>query len=144
MRVERHIIIRRPIAEVFAFAAHYENDPLWSGAILEAQRVTTAETQSIGTIFRRMIELAGLCSLEIAMVVEYEMNRRVMLKTLSGPQPYSDYRMFEPVSEGTRVTFAIEGTPTRYWQVDAAALGDMIIQRIEHDLACLKAILEAA
>lgn len=144
MRVERHIVINRPIAEVFAFAAHYENDPLWLGAILEAQRVTTAETPGIGTIFRRLVEMAGLCSSEIAMVVEYEMNRRVMLRTLSGPQPYIDYRTFEAVSEGTRVTLAVEGTPTRYWQVSPDALAVMVIGRVEHDLECLKAILEGA
>lgn len=52
MRVEEGTVIRRPVEDVFAFAADPKKDPLWASAVAESGQIPE-EPLDVGTRFRR-------------------------------------------------------------------------------------------
>ena len=50
---ENTVMIRRPIADVFAFLADFENIPKWNYAIVETHKVSEGPI-GVGTIYRQV------------------------------------------------------------------------------------------
>ena len=103
----RHsVIIRRPVADVFAFVADGENAPQWRPGVLDIQRVSG---QGQGAVYRQGVKGPG--GRRIAAdyeVTAYEPDRRLAFKATAGPvRPSGDFS-FEEMAEGTRLTFSLD------------------------------------
>ena len=100
------IMIRRPLADVFAFVADGENCRQWRPGVLDVGRVSgdgvgTRYTQGVnGPLGRRMA-----ADYEVTV---FEPNRRIEFETIAGPvRPHGRYD-FEALDGGTRLTFSLD------------------------------------
>ena len=103
----RHsVIIRRPVADVFAFVADGENAPQWRPGVLDIQHVSG---QGLGAMYRQGVKGPG--GRRIAAdyeVTAYEPDRRLAFKATAGPvRPTGEFG-FEETADGTRLTFSLE------------------------------------
>ena len=77
-----------------------------------------------------------------AEVTEYEPNRRYVTRNRSGV-PIEAARIFEPVDEGTRVTFVVKADLASFFQWAEPLVAGMGKRRFESDVADLKELIES-
>ena len=104
------VVVRRPIADVFAFAADARNNPLWqSGAGLKEVRQAPEDAVGVGTRITDVWRCMGHTTESITEVTEYEPNTRYTRRLIGGPGPIArGTHVFEPVAGGTRWTFSAQ------------------------------------
>ena len=74
----------------------------------------------------------------------YEPNRRYTDRAVGGPVPNQEwYYTFEQVSEGTRLTRAVEGEPGGYFKLADPLIERALKRQVRNDLETLKDLLEA-
>ncbi len=101
-------VISRPVEEVFAFAANYENDHQWRPDI-RPMRYITPEPVGVGSRAVEVTHVLGRRLEATVEIIEYQPNKKVVAKVISWPVPVLLYREFEPVPQGTRLTGGVEG-----------------------------------
>src|SRR5512133_3018254 len=113
IKEEQSIVIARPIDEVFAFVADQMNAPRWQQGLLEVRR--TSETPlGIGTKHTFVRKFMGRRLEATNEYVEYELNRKVALRSTSGPMAFEGSYLTEPADGGTRVTSRIKMQPGNF------------------------------
>lgn len=134
---ENTIDIRRPVAEVFAFVADFENVPRWNYYVISVQRLSPGPVAT-GTRYqqRRKTDQQQFT------VTVYEPNRRVAVQTTpdSRPQLAMDFEL-EPVEGGTRLHDRWEletGLPGLVERVTRGQVQTAVAQNLEK----LKELLE--
>jgi uncharacterized membrane protein len=142
MRVAASVVVRGPIAEVFAYVADFRNDPAWRSEVRE-MRYLSDGPPAVGTRVRETSVLWGRRVVTESVLTVFEPGRRVAFAAVSGPFRVSGSRSFEPVAGGTRVTSVLEWHPTsRLARLVAPAMGRTYQRTIERYVARLPAILE--
>ena len=143
MRVEESTLIRRPVDEVFAFAANPKNDPRWASAVAESTQISEGPL-GVGTRFAQVLRLLGR-RLEVTFeVTEYDPNRSLQIGRFSGRlRSTRGRRIFEPAPTGTRVTFAGEGGSGLFLNLLEPLVSAAAKRAARRDLTNLKAVLEA-
>jgi uncharacterized membrane protein len=106
-KFQHSVVIRRPVDEVFAFAANYENDPQWRAEV-RSRRYSTPPPVGVGSQCDEVSRVAGRRLETTTEVMEYKENERVVSRSISGPTPIVTRRSFEPVEGGTRFTYALD------------------------------------
>jgi carbon monoxide dehydrogenase subunit G len=103
---ENTVIIRRPVEEVFAFLADFENVPKWNDAIVETTktspgpvgvRTTYRQTRSVPTRSEERFE-----------VTVFEPPRRLEVQGQIGPFRARISYLLEPTGSGTRLRNAVD------------------------------------
>jgi uncharacterized membrane protein len=108
IKVQDSIIISKPVEQVFAFAANYENDPQWRAEVSQL-RYSSGGAVKVGSQAVEVSQVVGQRLETTTEVTQYEPNRKVVSKSISGPVPIVTYREFEMVPNGTRFTYVLEG-----------------------------------
>lgn len=100
-------IIRCPVETAFDYHAQYERHPEWQPELVEARIVTPGEVGvgSQGVEVRRFGPRRVTYRYEIT---EHDRPRVTAFRTIEGPADSTGRVSFEPVPEGTRVTFEAE------------------------------------
>ena len=105
---EKIITIQRPIDEVFAYVSDLQNSPQWQKGVVEARRMTDGPL-GIGTQFMDVRKYTGSRTLESAIqCTHYELNKKIVFKTISSSWPHEDIYQFESIDGGTRLTNRFE------------------------------------
>lgn len=142
MRVEKSIVIHRPVDEVFAFLTDVEGLPRWVGEMVEARK-TSDGPLGVGATWRGVASFLGRRMESDHVVTAFDPGRRYAYETVNAPVPGRlDYR-FEPVEAGTRVTFTGEVEPGGAFRLAGPLLARAGRRMYETNLAALKGILEA-
>ena len=76
-------------------------------------------------------------------VTEHEVNKKSAFKTTSGPIPLKGAWTYEPVAEGTKVSFAMDGDPGGFFRLAEPLVAGIAKRQIENDHNNLKDLLEA-
>ncbi|MGD8490264.1 MAG: SRPBCC family protein [Anaerolineae bacterium] len=134
---KNRIVIDRPVEEVFAFVADFENVPKWNYYVLEVNK-TSAGPLGVGTTYHQTRKTDE----QDFGVIEYEPTERVVVKTLPHAQPAFEMRfMFQPLEGGTQMTDA--------WKLDTGGPGLLerlgrgkVKQAVKENLVKLKELLE--
>jgi len=137
------VVIDVPVEKVFTFAADFENDPRWRTEV-QRMRYTSGRPIGVGSQAVETARVLGQILETTTVTTDYEPNRRVAAKSVSGPVPIVASRDFEVVPGGTRFTYTLEGDTSG---VLLFRLGQPILtrwyqRRIESYLRTLKGILE--
>ncbi len=82
---ENTVMIRRPIEEVFAFLADFENIPKWNYAIVETRKVSEGAVEA-GTIYQQVRSVPSR-SEERFEVTAYNPPRQLEIRGQLGPFP---------------------------------------------------------
>jgi carbon monoxide dehydrogenase subunit G len=140
-QVQVSIVINRPLKEVFAFLSDLENNLKWRSGMIEAKK-TSAGPIGVGTTYRMINNLFGRRVEGEAVVTEYELNRKYATMNKSG-LPIKTRRTFEPVEEGTRVTFSVETALGGLFKPAEPFMARIGKRRLEADAARVKELIEA-
>ncbi len=107
------IVIARPVAEVYAFIADYENDARWRAGVTMVP--TPPGPARVGTTTQETVRFMGSDTVTVAEVVACEPGRRIAFRSLEGPYPVHGHREVAPTGGGTAFTYSltIELRPSR-------------------------------
>jgi uncharacterized membrane protein len=104
INVEASTVINRPIAEVFAFVANFENHPRWETNFQEVKRVSP-DPIGVGTIYQCVLKVPGQRVVSAFEITEYDPNRSIAFRGDKPAQAKPVGRItFEPAGNGTKVT----------------------------------------
>jgi uncharacterized protein YndB with AHSA1/START domain len=103
---ENTVTIRRPIEDVFAFLADFENIPRWNYAIVETHKVSQGPV-GVGTSYQQVRSVPSR-SEERFEVIAYNPPRQLEIRGQLGPFPSRLSYVLDAIPEGTRVTNAVE------------------------------------
>ncbi|MDQ4144129.1 MAG: SRPBCC family protein [Actinomycetota bacterium] len=136
------ITVERPLDEVFEFAADLDSLPLWLEGCKKAWS-PDGDGRSIGSEILHEDEFMGRSFEARFEVVEWEHNRRMVFKAVSGPFRGLSEEDFYDESGDTRVEIRVSGEPAGFLK----ALGFMAKRQgqaqLERSLDNLKRVLEA-
>lgn len=141
---QHSVVIAAPVEKVFAFAADFENDPRWRDEV-QRMRYTSGRPVGVGTRAVETARVLGQTLETTTVTTDYEPNRRVAAKSVSGPVPIVASRDFEAVPNGTRFTYTLEGDTSGVllFRLIQPVLTRWYQRRIEGYLRTLKRILES-
>ncbi|GCE48785.1 polyketide cyclase/dehydrase/lipid transport protein [Thermosporothrix hazakensis] len=140
MRVEKCIVIQRPVEEVYAFVTDMRNVTRWTpateirqvdkGPLCVGKRYVQA-----GEFFNRRMELT-------TEVTEYQPPSVFAFKAIAGPVPLSTKMLFTSIPQGTQVTMIGEGEPGPLFKLAGPLLTLVLRKQIDTQLDVLKRLLE--
>lgn len=142
LRVKESIFIESPVAEVFAFAGAYENDPRWRAGVVEMRQDPPGKPR-VGTTTREVMRVFGRRQVTVAKVVEYDPDVKTAFESVEGPIPVRGYRAFEASEQGTRFTYELSAELSPLYRLLSPILVPGLRRQVSGDLQKLKTLLEA-
>ena len=140
-RVEVAVTVARPADVAFAWLSNFEKAPLWQSGVVEAH-FTSSPPLHIGSTYTQRSKFLGRDILFNFEIIDYEPNRRIEFKAVSGTFPVHIVRWVEPAPEGAVVHALIRGDATGLFKLAGPLLDRMTQRQIEGDYARLKQVLE--
>ena len=141
-KIERSIVISRPVDEVWEFVHDIANDRLWQTTLTESEQLTGGR-MGVGTKVREVRHFLGL-RIELTWeVTEFEPKRRSAIKGISGPVPLSGDYLLEPVEEGTRFSVSGELDAHGLFKLAEPVFARITARELEANLGHLRDLLEA-
>lgn len=134
---DNSIVIDRPVEEVFAFVADFENVPKWNYYVRKVTRTTPDQT-GLGATYHQVRQ----SDVQDYRVIKYEPNEKVVVKTLPPSQPAFEMRFtFEPTGNRTRILDEWELDTGRPEILERLAAG-RVKGAVKENLQKLKELLE--
>ena len=141
MAVETVIHRRRP--EVAAYAADPDNAPAWYVNIKGVQWKTPRPLE-LGSQFEFTAAFLGRTLRYTYEVVEFEPDRRFVMRTAEGPFPMeTTYEWSDVTTDSTRMTLRNRGEPSGFSAIVAPMMASAMKRANTKDLELLKEILES-
>ncbi|MGY1624312.1 SRPBCC family protein [Geodermatophilus sp. SYSU D00965] len=135
-------VVRRPCAEVAAYAGDPTNAPEWYANIASVEWRTPPPV-AVGS---RMDFVATFLGRRLAYtyeVVELEPGRRLVMRTAQGPFPMETTYTWEPLDDGsTRMTLRNRGRPSGFSRVVRPIMATAMRRANRQDLNRLREHLE--
>src|SRR4051794_34288274 len=103
VKFEVGVTINRPVEDVFAYLGDPRKEPEYSGVTQETH-VEGSGPIGVGTRYNQIAKFMGKRLDSLIEITEFEPNRRVTYKGISGPMPMLWTYTFEPADNGTKVT----------------------------------------
>lgn len=137
------IIIRRPVAEVAAYAANPDNAPTWYVNIKSAEWKTPKPLQ-VGSQVAFKAKFLGRELAYTYEIADYVPGQKLVMRTAQGPFPMETTYTWEAVgAEQTRMTLRNAGQPSGFSKFFAPLMASAMRRANEKDLKQLKQILES-
>jgi carbon monoxide dehydrogenase subunit G len=141
-KVERSIVIDRPVEEVWSYVHDPSRDVTWQSTLIESEQLTDGPL-GVGTKVREVRQFLGV-RIEMAWeVTEYEPTSRSSIKGVSGPVPLNGSYLLEAVDGGTRLTVTGELDAHGLFKLAEPVFARMIGRELESNLGHLEDLLEA-
>jgi uncharacterized membrane protein len=141
IKIEVSIEIQKPVAEVFS----YTNDPAmnksWQEGLVES-KITSPGPMGVGTQMTDVRKFLGRDMDSKLEVTAYEANKRISLKTVSGPIKFEITQLYEPAGAGTKLTMIGEGEPGGLFKLAEGAVKKQFETQLQGDLGRLKKVME--
>ncbi len=136
-------VIRRPCAEVAAYAGDPENAPDWYANISTVEW-RTPPPLAVGSRVDFVATFLGRRLAYTYEVAELEPGRRLVMRTTDGPFPMETTYTWEPTADGaTRMVLRNRGRPSGFSAVAGPFMAAAVRRANRKDLAALKDRLEA-
>jgi uncharacterized protein YndB with AHSA1/START domain len=103
------LTIQRPVEDVFAFLADFENLPSWNYAIVETEK-TSPGPVGVGTTYRQLRSIPSK-SEEGFQVTVFEPTSRLEIHGDIGPFTATISYLLAPTNDGTRLTNVVDLQP---------------------------------
>jgi carbon monoxide dehydrogenase subunit G len=137
---ENTVTIRRPVEDVFAFLADFENVPKWNYAIVETRKVSAGPV-GIGTAYRQTRSVPRR-SEEGFQVTVFEPASQLEVQGEIGPFRARVNYLLEPIGSGTRLTNAVELGSSGLLTLVAPLAASRVKHAVAVNLDTMKQILE--
>ena len=135
--------INRTPPDVFAFVSDYECDPRWRSEVIEMTYQSPGPT-GIGRLALEKSRVFGRRLETLTEITEYELNTKIVSRSISGPTPVVSYRWLTPDGAGTRFTYRLDVDLSKAWffRLLRPILMPLYQKTVESYIARLKQILE--
>lgn len=141
--VVTEIIIKRPIAEVSAYASNPDHAPEWYVNIQSAEW-KTAKPLQIGSKIAFKANFLGRELAYVYEIVEWIPEERFIMKTADGPFPMETTYTWNKIDGNqTRMTLRNRGVPTGFSKIFSPFMAPMMKRANMKDLRKIKEILES-
>ncbi len=143
LKVEKSVVIKKPVAEVWAYVNDNKNATKWQGGVVSVQE----EEGPANTVGSRYTEVRKFLGQEMKTTMEITAitpNSKWVAKVIKGPVPYEVTMTFESVPEGTKLTTTVEGEPKGFFKLAEGMVASTLSKSLEEDGNHLKALLEGA
>ncbi|HEX4207983.1 MAG TPA: SRPBCC family protein [Ktedonobacteraceae bacterium] len=142
MRIEKQVIIHKPIEEVFAFLTDMRNVPRWT--LVKSIRPSDPNDPSVavGKTFVQHIEFMNQHFEVQTEVTHYEPPRLFAFLLKSGPLPLESRFTLTPDDDGTQLTLVGEGEPGSVLKVLGPLAVNIARKQLDSQLNTLKSIME--
>ena len=137
---ENILTIRRPVEDVFAFLADFENVPKWNYAIVETTKVSPGPV-GVGTTYQQ-IRSAPSRSEEAFEVTVFEPASRLEVRGGLGPFTARVSYLLEPAGSGTTLTNAVDLRSSGLLTLVAPLATSRVKHAVAANLDTLKQLLE--
>lgn len=137
---ENIVIIQRPVEDVFAFLADFENIPKWNYAIVETKKVSPGPV-GVGTTYRQTRSVPST-SEEGFQVTVFEPARRLEVQGQIGPFRARLSYLLEPTGSGTRLRNAVDLGSSGLLTLVAPLATSRVKRAVAANLDTLKQLLE--
>ncbi|HLC02846.1 MAG TPA: SRPBCC family protein [Anaerolineales bacterium] len=141
INVEASIVIQKPVAEVFAYSNDPAKNKAWQEGLVES-KITTPGPIGVGTQITDVRKFLGRDMDSKLEVTAYEPNKRISLKTVSGPIKFEITQLYEPAEGGTKLTMIGEGEPGGLFKLAEGAVKKQFESQLQGDLGRLKKVME--
>jgi len=139
---EKIITINRPVEEVFAYVGDAQNGPKWQPALVEVRRITEGPL-GIGTQYSGVRKFMGRRMESVIEYTTYELNKKVVFKSISGSSPLEQSFLFEPTTEGTRITSRLEMQTSGLMGLAEPMIASGLKHEVDANFGILKDMLES-
>jgi uncharacterized protein YndB with AHSA1/START domain len=144
IQVEASEVIQRPVAEVFAYLADFENNPRWEANFLDVKRLSPGPTAE-GSAFECILKFPGQRVTSRFEITEFVPDQRIAFR---GDKPGSATPVgsieTEPVdANSTRVTLRPRPEMKGLFHLMEPFMSGYIKKSNQRHLATLKQVLEA-
>jgi carbon monoxide dehydrogenase subunit G len=140
--INKSVVINRRLEDVFEYVARGENWSEWATELVESRK-TSEGPLGVGTTFVHVAQMLGQRIENGYEVSEYEPNRKITLKAISGPIPATAAVAVESVNGGTRVTLSATGEAAGFFKLGEPLIARALDRQQDANLATLKDLLEA-
>src|SRR5215207_5548545 len=141
MQFSSTITIDRPVSEVFAFLAHFENLPRWNHAISETRK-TSLVPVGVGARYEQTRAIPTR-SVETFEVTAFEPDQTLAIRGTFGPFPGRFTYELESMGNLTRLVNTVDLEPSGLVSVVAPLMMSRIKAAVAVNLDELKQILES-
>jgi uncharacterized membrane protein len=143
IKFETDILIHRSIADVFDYVSDTQNEPRWNSEVVGVERIDDCDDEL--NCRYRMQRVIGKKKIEnLYRVTEYQKNKILTIKTVTGPTPFTYRYSFETIGKSTRISLdgkiKDEGLP---FNARSFFASHMIQLGFSNNLQKLKSILES-
>jgi uncharacterized protein YndB with AHSA1/START domain len=142
IKVEKSIVISKPVEEVFDFVTAEGNYTKWQAGVEEV--IEGGARNTIGSQFTEVRRFMGQEMRTTLELTEFLPNSRWAAKVVKGPVPYEVTMIYEPSDGGTKVTTRVEGEPKGFFKLAENMVAGQLEKSLEQDGLKLKELLEKA
>ena len=141
--VEVSTVINRPVADVFAFVANFENHPKWETDFQEVKQLTSTP-DGVGTTYKCLLKFPGQAATSKFEITEYAVNQKITYEgEPAGPAKPKGRFLFESAVDGTKITSLPQPEFRGPFKLLESLMAGYIRKNNVAHLANLKRLLEA-
>lgn len=141
IKVEKSIVLNRPLEEVFAFISNLQNEPLWSSAVSSGEYLQGGPGE-VGSIARLVATFLGREIETLSKTTSYEHNHKMDFELIEGMVTGKGSREVEAVGNATRVTQRFDFEFGSVFKAMKFVLKPALQKQLDGDFKKLKAVLE--
>lgn len=136
------ILVRRPLAEVFAFVEDARKRPHWDPSVV-SEELTSPVPIGVGTTIRTRLRSMGREYEYTWEVTEHRPPQRMVITSRSGPVPtVLEFRLARE-DDATRVVFTVTGRPAGPMRALQPLVSRSTQRNLDRSFARLKQLLES-
>ena len=142
IELKRSVLINRPVEDVFAFISNFENEAKWAEEVVKTKK-TSKGPIGVGSTFTDHVEFMGRTIESSYEILAYELNKRVTIKTSSGPVPFVATYSFDDADGITNLSILAEAEPGGFFKLATPMIRRQLDKQWEHNFGNLKQLLES-
>jgi uncharacterized protein YndB with AHSA1/START domain len=140
IKVEKSVVIDRPVDEVFNFLTAEGNYTKWQSGV--EQVIEGAQRNVVGSQFTEVRKFMGQEMRTTLQLTEFVPNALWVAKVIKGPVPYTVTMTLDGTGDGTRLTTCVEGEPKGFFKLAEGMVAGQLEKSLTEDSQKLKEILE--
>ena len=141
MKVEKSIIIKKPVAEVFAYVQNNENSTKWQSGVVSMQ-MDEGPDNVVGSRYTEVRKFLGKEMRTTMEITAFKENVKWAAKVIKGQVLYEVTMTYSAVPEGTKITTVVEGEPKGFFKLAENLVVSGLEKSLEEDQNRLKTLLE--
>ena len=142
IKVEKSVLIHKPVKEVFKFITAEGNYAKWQAGVAEV--IDEDSRNTVGAQFTEVRKFMGQELRTTLEVTAFVPNERWAAKVVKGPVPYEVTVTCEASNGDTKFTTRVEGEPKGFFKIAEGLVAGQLEKSIAEDELKLKELLEKA